>query len=66
MPKEAANLLTRQAESKLPAAALFMRSNGKAWDKDSWKKPIASAVAAAGLPSSVTAYTLSTALSLIW
>jgi hypothetical protein len=35
-----------------------MRANGKAWDKNSWKLPIAAAVAAAGLPSAATAYTL--------
>ncbi len=35
-----------------------MRGNGKAWDKNSWKLPIAAAVAAAGLPGDATAYTL--------
>ena len=35
-----------------------MRANGKAWDKDSWKKPIASAVKAGELPAGTTAYTL--------
>jgi site-specific recombinase XerD len=32
--------------------------NGKAWNKDAWKGPIKAAVAAAELPSSVTAYSL--------
>ncbi len=58
LPAEAAKLLTAQAKNKLPGAALLMRSNGKAWDKNSWKLPIAAAVAAAGLPSGATAYTL--------
>jgi site-specific recombinase XerD len=58
LPKQAAKLLADQAKSKLPSAPLFMRSNGKAWDKNSWKLPIASAVAAAGLPREATAYTL--------
>lgn len=58
LPKEAAALLTRQAADKLPAAPLFMRATGKAWDKESWKHPIAAAVKAAGLPSDATAYTL--------
>ena len=58
LPKEAALLLAEQAKNKLPGAALFMRANGKAWDKDSWKLPIASAVAGAGLPNDATAYTL--------
>ena len=58
LPNEAAKLLADQAKNKLPGAALFMRANGKAWNKDSWKQPIAAAVAAAGLPSHATAYTL--------
>lgn len=58
LPAEAAKLLTAQAKNKLPGAALLMRSNGKAWDRNSWKLPIAAAVAAAGLPSGATAYTL--------
>lgn len=58
LPVEAATHLTKQAVNKLPSAPLFMRSNGKAWDKESWKHPIAAAVRAAGLPSDATAYTL--------
>ena len=57
LPKEAAKLLVDQAEDKLPGAPLFMRANGKAWDKNSWKIPIPAAAAAAKLPR-VTAYTL--------
>lgn len=58
LPQEAAQLLAKQAKNKLPGAPLFMRANGKAWDKDSWKRPIATAVAAAELPADATAYTL--------
>lgn len=58
LPKGAAKLLAAQSANKLPAAPLFMRVNGKAWDKNSWKFPIAAAVKAAGLPSDATAYTL--------
>lgn len=58
LPAEAANLLAAQAKNKLPGAPLFMRSNGKAWDKETWKHPIAAAVAAAKLPGEATAYTL--------
>ena len=58
LPQEAANLLASQAKDKLPGAPLFMRTHGKAWDKNTWKLPIAAAVAAAGLPSDATAYTL--------
>jgi integrase len=58
LPSDAAKLLTAQAADKLPSAPLFMRANGKPWNKESWKLPIAAAVAAAGLPSEATAYTL--------
>lgn len=58
LPQEAAKLLADQAKNKLPGAALFMRGNGKAWGKDSWKLPVAAAVVAAGLPGDATAYTL--------
>lgn len=58
LPQEAAQLLAKQAKNKLPGAPLFMRANGKAWDKDSWKRPIATAVTAAELPADATAYTL--------
>ena len=58
LPQEAAQLLAKQAKNKLPGAPLFMRANGKAWDKDSWKQPIATAVTAAELPADATAYTL--------
>jgi len=58
LPAEAAELLAEQAKNKLPGATLFMRANGKSWDRNSWKLPIAAAVAAAGLPKEATAYTL--------
>lgn len=58
LPTLSNTLLTAQSANKLPSAPLFMRSNGRAWDKDSWKLPIAAAVAAAGLPSATSAYTL--------
>jgi integrase len=58
LPTEATKLLTEQAKDKLPTAPLFMRANGKAWDKNSWKLPIAAAVTVAKLPDGATAYTL--------
>jgi hypothetical protein len=58
LPKEATSLFAAQAKDKLPGAPLLMRSNGKAWDKNSWKVPISSAVVAAKLPQEATAYTL--------
>lgn len=58
LPTEAAKLLSAQAANKLPGATLFMRANGKSWNKNSWKLPIAAAVGAAALPVAATAYTL--------
>ena len=58
VPADAAKLLAAQAKNKLPTAPLFMRSNGRPWDKNTWKLPIAAAVRAAGLPADATAYTL--------
>ncbi len=58
LPAEAANLFASQAKNKLPGAPLFMRANAKAWNKETWKHPIAAAVAAAQLPGEATAYTL--------
>lgn len=55
---ETAAMLREQVRSKLPAAPLFAQSNGKAWNKDSWKLPIKAGVIAAKLPASTTAYTL--------
>ncbi len=58
LPTDAAKLLGEQAKGKLPTAPLFMRGNGKPWDKNTWKVPITAAVSAAGLPGEATAYTL--------
>lgn len=58
LPGNAADLLSGEAKDKLPSAPLFMRSNGKAWDKNSWKRPMTEAVTKASLPPSATAYTL--------
>ena len=58
LPDAVLTLLKEQARSKLPAAPLFSRADGKAWDKDAWKGPIKDAVLASGLPPGATAYTL--------
>lgn len=58
LPEGAVALLSAQTTDKLPTAPLFMRANGNPWDRNSWKRPIAAAVAAAGLPGGTTAYTL--------
>jgi integrase len=58
LPVQAAKLFAAQAKDKLPGAPLFMRANGKAWDKETWNGPIAAAASTAKLPAGVTAYTL--------
>ncbi|MBU0657838.1 MAG: tyrosine-type recombinase/integrase [Alphaproteobacteria bacterium] len=58
VPQNIADFLTEQAKGKLPSAPIFMRADGRPWDKDSWKGPIKDAVALARLPSAVSAYTL--------
>lgn len=58
VPTAAAQLFAVAVKGKLPGAPLFMRANGKAWDKESWNAPIGDAAKAADLPAGVTAYTL--------
>lgn len=58
LPDTAARLFAAAAKGKLPAAPLFMRANGKAWNKETWNDPIQDAAREAKLPSGVTAYTL--------
>jgi len=58
VPAAAAKFLAAQVKGKLPNAPLLARANGRAWDKESWKRPIAEAVQAAKLPAGTTAYTL--------
>lgn len=58
IPAAAAGVFADQAKGKLPAAPLFMRANGRAWDKETWNDPIADAARAAKLPTGITAYTL--------
>jgi integrase len=58
VPDEAAKLLSEQSKDKLPAAPVFMRSDGSRWTRHTWKRPIAIAVKAANLPPDATAYTL--------
>jgi len=58
LPAGTAAFFEERAKDKLPAAPLFARSDGKAWNKDAWKWPIKEAAQAAGLPDSVTAYAM--------
>jgi len=58
LPLQIATLLKEQSRGKLPAAPLFTRADGKAWNKATWRIPIREAVRAAKLPAAVSAYTL--------
>ncbi len=58
LPATAADLFAVQAKGKPPGAPLFERANGGPWDRETWKKPIATAAEKSKLPSGVTAYTL--------
>lgn len=58
LPPSTATVFAKFAKDKLPTAPLLSRSDGQAWNKDAWKKPIKAAAEAAGLSESVTAYTL--------
>lgn len=58
MPQMIADFFEEQVKNKLPAASIFARTGGEAWNKDAWKHPIKDAVEAADLPRAASAYTL--------
>ncbi len=58
MPQVFADFFADQVKGKHPAAPLFARAGGEAWNKDAWKYPIKAAVAAARVPAAASAYTL--------
>lgn len=58
LPPETAKFFSNQIVNKLPSAPLLARTDGSAWNKDSWKKPIKAAAKEAGLTSAVSAYTI--------
>ena len=58
IPKETAALLEKNCTGKPPSGFVFVDRNGNPWNKDSWKKAFKRAAKAAGLPETVTAYTL--------
>ena len=58
LARAAAELFSEQSKAKSPDETLFARANGKGWNKDSWKVPIAKAAAIAGLDKATSAYTL--------
>ncbi len=58
VPQSIADFFGEQVKSKLPAAPIFVRAGGEAWNKDAWKYPVKDAVRSAGVPDAVSAYTL--------
>ena len=58
LPENVVVLFKQNCESKLPAAYIFTRSDGKPWNKDTWKKPFKAAAIQAGLTSRATTYSL--------
>ena len=58
MPPVVAEFFAAQVKGKLPKALIFTRPCGGGWDRNTWKQPIKDAATEAGLPNSVSAYTL--------
>lgn len=58
LPAVTVALVKTQARGKLPAAPLFARADGSAWNRYAWRGPIKAAVRAVGLPEDVSAYAL--------
>lgn len=58
LPKATAEFFEAATKGKLPAAPVFARADGRAWDKDAWKGPVKAAATAAKLPEGTTAYML--------
>lgn len=58
LPKTTAEFFQKLCDGQPETASIFRRADGKAWNKDAWKHPVSDAVAAAGLPSGTTMYTL--------
>lgn len=58
LPEGTAGFFGEQATDKLPAAPLFARADGVAWNKDSWKWPLKDAAVAAELPFATTCYAM--------
>ena len=58
LPEDAGGLFSGAAAERSVDEPLFVRANGSAWDRNSWKVPIAEAAKLAGLPAGTTAYTM--------
>lgn len=58
LPEATAAFFRRQCSGKPAHAPLFGRTDGTAWTRDAWKKPLKQAALAAGLPTDTVAYSL--------
>jgi len=58
LPDNTAQFFATLCASRMPNLPLLTRADGKAWNKDSWKKPIKAAVKAAELAEDITLYAL--------
>ena len=58
LPESTAKDFAKRCDERPVPAPIFCRADGKAWNKDAWKKPIKAAAEAAELPPSLTAYSL--------
>lgn len=58
LPPPLVEFFKTHSASKLPAAPIFTRSDGRPWDKDMWKYPLKEAAAAANLPAGTVLYSL--------
>ncbi len=58
LPQATAERFKALCKDKTPAAFIFARANGSAWNKDAWKGPIKDAVTAAKVNPKATAYAL--------
>ncbi len=58
LPQSTSDFIAKLTRFKAPTAPLFTQVDGKAWNKDAWKRPIKAAAAEAKLSEEVTAYSL--------
>jgi integrase len=58
LPPQTAAFIATSAAGKAPHSPLFTQADGRAWNKDAWKKPVKAAASEAKLPETTTAYAL--------
>lgn len=58
LPDRTAKFFAELTTNRMPNLPLLTRTNGTAWNKDSWKKPFRAAALKADLPANITLYAL--------